>query len=338
MRVGDIGEFPLIDRLEQIIAVERPDLLIGLGDDVAVLSMPGDELLLATIDIQIERVHFLPEIITPEQLGHRALAINLSDIAAMGGHPWFALVSLALPADTAVEWIERLYRGMRVTADQFGVAVVGGNMSRTRSEIGVDVAVLGRVQRDHLLTRSGARPGDQVLVTGHLGEAAAGLHLARNPDLPLAPADREFLLERYLTPTPRLAEAAVISRRRQATAMLDLSDGLSSDVGHICERSQVGVRMYEALLPITPAVQQVAGMLHQPAWHLALAGGDDYELCFTAPPAVVDELANAVVQATGTSVTVVGQILPSEAGRWLVLNDGQELPLEAAGWQHFREA
>jgi thiamine-monophosphate kinase len=337
MRVADIGEFPLIERLGQIIATERPDLLVGLGDDVAVLALPGDELLLATIDIQIERVHFLPELITPEQLGARALAINLSDIAAMGGQPWFALVSLALPEATEVEWLEQLYRGMRAAADRFGVAVVGGNISRARSDIAVDVALLGRIRREQLLTRAGAQPGDRVLVTGHLGEAAAGLQLARHPEFAPDPTDREFLLGRYLAPTPRVPEAALIAGQRQATAMIDLSDGLSSDIGHICEQSRVGVRIWAAELPIPPAVQQVAGWLNQPPWQLALAGGDDYELCFTAPAAAADELAALVARETGTPVTIVGEILPAEHGHRLLLADRQELPLEAAGWQHFRQ-
>ncbi len=337
MRIADIGEFPLIERLGQIIATERSDLLVGLGDDVAVLALPGDELLLATIDIQIERVHFLPDLITPEQLGARALAINLSDIAAMGGRPWFALVSLALPEATEVEWLEQLYRGMRAVADRFGVAVVGGNISRARSEIAVDVALLGRIRQEQLLTRAGAQPDDRVLVTGHLGEAAAGLQLARYPEFEPDPTDRDFLIERYLAPIARIPEAALIAAQRQATAMIDLSDGLSSDIGHICEQSRVGVRLWAEELPIPPSVRQVAGWLNQPAWQLALAGGDDYELCFTAPAAAADELAARVAQEIGTPVTIVGEILPAEQGHRLLLADGQELPLEAAGWQHFRQ-
>lgn len=335
MQIADVGEFPLIARLEPIIATDRPEVVVGLGDDVAVLEAPGDEFLLATIDIQVESIHFLRHLITPYQLGRRALAINLSDIAAMGGHPQFALVSLALPSDTEVTWVEELYRGMRAEADRAGTVVVGGNMARAPEHICVDVALLGRIRRDHLLLRSGARAGDQVLVTGHLGEAAAGLRLGLNSDLALAAPEREALLARYLTPTPRLSEAAVIARSQQATAMIDLSDGLSSDVGHICERSQLGVRIWAERLPIAAPVRRVAELTASPAWQLALAGGDDYELCFTAPPYAVDDLIAAVMRETGTPVTVVGEMLPAEQGRWLALSDGQEIPLEASGWEHF---
>lgn len=344
MRVAEIGEFPLIDRVAAIITTERPDVVVGIGDDVAVLpndstlTGQGDEYLLATVDSQVEGVHFLRRQITPHQLGRRALAINLSDIAAMGGRPDYALISLALPTDTEVAWVEALYRGLRVEADRFGVAIIGGNMARSAAEIFVDVTVLGRVERERLLLRSGACPGDWVLVTGRLGDAAAGLSVLLQPGLSIPAANREALLARHLTPTPRLPEAAVIARSRLATAMIDLSDGLSSDVGHICERSQVGVRLWSERLPISAAARQVAVQANRSPLSLALEGGEDYELCFTAPPEAAETLIADVARETGSLVTVVGEILRAEQGRWLVLGDGHEVPLEARGWEHFRHA
>lgn len=334
MRVSELGEFPLIDRVAEIVSVDRADVVVGIGDDVAVLDYGGDELLLAKVDIQVEGVHFVPGSISARDLGRKALAINLSDIAAAGGQPYHALVSLALPAETEVAWVEELYRGLRQEGDCYGVAVVGGNMARSPGAIVVDVFVLGRVQRQHLLLRSGASPGDHVLVTGTLGDSAAGLALLQEPTIDLDAARREQLLARHFTPTPRLPESAVIARRQLATAMIDISDGLSSDVGHICERSGVGVRLWAARLPLTPAARQVAGASGRPAWQLALEGGEDYELCFTAPPGAAQELAAAVERETGTPVTVVGQILANE-GRWLVREDGTEAPLQARGWEHF---
>lgn len=337
MHISDLGEFPLIERLEGIIATERSDIIIGIGDDVAVLADTDEEFLLATVDSQVEHVHFLRHEINPHQLGRRALAINLSDIAAMGGRPQVALVSLALPADTEVAWMEDLYRGLREEADRYGTAVVGGNMARSPGGVFIDVCVLGRVRHEHLLLRSGARPGDQVLVTGQLGQAAAGLKLVLDPDLRVEASDRDVLLTHLLTPTPRVTEAAAIAHAGLATAMIDVSDGLSSDVGHICERSEVGVRIWAERLPISPAVQRVAELTSSPPWQLALAGGEDYELCFTAPPEAVGELIAAVAEA-GTLVTAVGEILPAEQNRRLVLPDGQEVPLEPSGWQHFGHA
>lgn len=334
MRISEVGEFPLIDRVAKIVSVERPDIVLGIGDDVAVLA-DGEGLILATVDSQVEDVHFLRELITPRQLGRRALAISLSDIAAMGGQPQYALVSLALPSDTDVAWVEEVYRGLREEGDRFGTAIVGGNMASSPERAFVDVTVLGRVDRARLLLRSGAHPGDRVVVTGSLGDAAAGLTVALEPELPVTPSARASLLTRYLTPTPRLAEAAVIAQSGAATAMIDVSDGLSSDIGHICDRSEVGVRLWAERLPISSAARHAAELADKPAWRLPLGASDDYELCFTVPPEATDALIAQVPQETGTPVTVIGEILPPQEGRWLALEDGREVPLKATGWQHF---
>jgi thiamine-monophosphate kinase len=186
--------------------------------------------------------------------------------------------------------------------------------------------------------RSGAQPGDRVLVTGRLGDSAAGLQLVLDsslaPDL-LPPDERQMLLDRHFTPTPRLREAAVIARLGGATAGIDLSDGLSSDVGHICERSEVGVCLWDDRLPISDATRAVAQAAGRSPYHLALEGGEDYELCFTAPPARARALAAAIEEETGTPATVVGEILPLDRGRRLLLPDRRAVPLEAKGWQHW---
>jgi thiamine-monophosphate kinase len=337
MRISDLGEFPLIERIARIAAVERDDVIVGIGDDVAVLDNVGEDWILAKVDSQVEGVHFLREAISPRQLGRKALAINLSDIASIGGQPLYALVSLALPDDIEVAWVDALYHGLREEGDRYGVAVVGGNMARSPGGAFVDVFVLGRVRRAHVLLRSGARPGDRVLVTGRLGDSAAGLQLLLHPEIEVPPSDREMLAERHFTPTPRLREAQVIARAGVATAAIDLSDGLSSDVGHICDRSAVGVRLWADRLPVSPATRRVAAARGREPWQLAIEGGEDYELCLTAPPASVEALAAAVERETGTPLSVVGEILAPERGRWLALEDGREVPLEAKGWQHWQE-
>ncbi len=335
MNVREVGEFGLIERLARIVGVERPDVVVGIGDDVAVLDVGGPDWLLATVDCQIEDVHFLRHAIPPDQLGRRALAVNLSDIAAVGGRPHFALVSLALPDHIEVEWVEALYGGLRQEGERAGVAVVGGNISRSPDGAFIDITVLGRVCREHLLRRSGARPGDVVLVTGTLGDAAAGLRLLLNPEVEVDPAVRQVLLGRLFTPTPRLREAEAIVHTGGATAMIDISDGLSSDVGHICEASRVGVRLWAERLPLSGEARHAARLLGVPAWELALVGGEDYELCLTARPEAADALIAAVAAATGTPLTPVGEVVPPEAGRRLVLPDGQEALLEPRGWRHF---
>jgi thiamine-monophosphate kinase len=342
MHISDLGEFPLIDRIARIVSVEREDVIVGIGDDVAVLDpgtghpAGGEDWLLAKVDSQVEGVHFLKDAISPRQLGRKALIINLSDIASIGGQPLYALVSLALPDDTEVAWVDELYRGLREEGDRFGVAVVGGNMARSTGGAFVDVFVLGRVRRDQVLLRSGARPGDRVLVTGRLGDSAAGLQLVLNRQIEMPSVNREMLLDRHFTPTPRLREAQVIARMGTATAAIDLSDGLSSDLGHICERSEVGARVWAERLPISSAARSVANEIGKEPWQLAIEGGEDYELCFTVPAAEAEALAAAVERETGTPVSTVGEILPVDEGRRLVLEDGREGPLEARGWQHWQ--
>jgi thiamine-monophosphate kinase len=350
MQISQLGEFPLIDRIARIASVERKDVIVGIGDDVAVLAPVRDrperkagdqstqEWLLAKVDCQVEGVHFQRDTISARQLGRKALAVNLSDIASIGGQPLYALVSLALADHTEVEWVEALYHGLREEGDRYGVAVVGGNMARSTGGAFVDVFVLGRVRQENVLLRSGAQPGDRVLVTGWLGESAAGLHLLLQPEVAadLAEAERETLLAHHLTPTPRLREAAVIARLGGATAAIDVSDGLSSDVGHICERSEVGVRLWADQLPISGATQTVARAVARAPYALALEGGEDYELCLTVRPAQVEALSAAIEAETGTPATVVGEITPLDQGRVLVLPDGREVALEAKGWQHWK--
>jgi thiamine-monophosphate kinase len=338
MRVADIGEFPLIDRLQHIVQVDHPDLITGIGDDAAVLAWQDDTYMLATVDAHIEHVHFLPYLGTPRQLGRRALVVNLSDIAAMGGHPLYALVSLALPSDTDVEWLEEFYRGMRVEADQNNTLIIGGNVTRSPAGFHAAITVMGRVEKRQLLLRSGAHVGDVVLITDRVGEAFAGLHLVFNPRLPVEPAVREKLITRYLEPVARVREAAVIAQSGLATAMLDVSDGISGDVGHICEQSQLGVRLWTDRLPVSPEACVVADAMATPIWQFALEGGDDYGLCFTAAPDNAAQLQALVEQETGTTVTAIGKMLPPEAGKRLVLPDGRDVPLDIQAWQHFAAA
>lgn len=336
MKISELGEFALIDRVAQRIPAYRKDVLVGVGDDVAVLRLDGERCQLATCDSQVEGAHFAYGATSPYDLGRKAAAVNLSDIAAKGGTPQHFLVSLALGPDTEVSWVEALYDGLREEAERYDADVVGGNMSRTRGPIVVDLFLLGEVKVEELLLRSGARAGDVVLVTGWLGDSAAGQALLLQPDLPLDEEETERILAAATTPVPRVWEGRAIAISRLATAMIDLSDGLSSDIGHICERSGVGVRLWAERLPISGSARRVAALTGRAEWALALQGGEDYELCFTAPPAAAEDLAGLVEQATGTAVTSVGEVLPEEAGRWVRLLDGEEIPLTGEGWDHFR--
>lgn len=338
-RVFDIGEFPLIARLAQHLPAYAPDVVEGVGDDAAVIRTDTNRLQLLTCDIQVAGVHFLPEAITPYQLGRKVAAINLSDIGAMGGQPRHFLISLGLPSETPVADLEALYEGLRDECNLLGVDVVGGNISRMPVLV-IDAFLVGEVAEDRLLQRRGARSGDQVMVTGSLGASRAGLELIlHRSDLKEFPKEVvEAALAAHLTPRPRVREGQTIAAHSGATAMIDISDGLAADLGHLCDVSGVGVRIWAQEVPVAEAARQIAQMVGADPLAWALGGGEDYELCFTASPHHSRELAVAVQGATGTPVCLIGEILPKEAGCWLRLSEGSEVPLAPSGWDHFRSA
>lgn len=335
MRVRDLGEFGLIARIARALPPPGPGVVGGIGDDVAVLRSDGGRYILATCDIQVENVHFLRSQIAPRQLGRKVVAINVSDIAAMGGLPRYLLVSLVLPKETDVAFVDGLYEGMQEECARWGAEIVGGNMAHSPNGVIVDVFLLGEVEPEHLLQRSGARVGDRVLVTGTLGDSAAGLALVLHPETKCADEHRRWVLERHLTPTPRLWAGQAIARSRLATAMIDVSDGLAGDIGHICEMSSVGVRLWADAIPISGAARAVAEATGTGALDRALFGGEDYELLFTAPADRAAELARRVDEETDIPVAIIGEIVPAEAGMTLIREDGTTVPLGRGGWDHF---
>ncbi len=338
-QIEELGEFGLIDRIQRALPAPGADVIVGIGDDVAVLRATADRVWLATCDVQLEGAHFVRDAITPRDLGRKALAINLSDIAATGGAPRFALVSLGLPHDLAVEFIDALYAGLRAEAETFGVDIVGGNIARSRLGVFIDIFLLGDAPRENILLRSGARAGDQILVTGTLGDAAAGVALMlERSHAALQTTDEYAAIARARRdrPTPRVREGQLIGAAHAATAMLDISDGLASDLGHLCERSNVGARVLAEQLPIAEENRTFARAARGDEFAFALYGGEDYELLFTAPPSHAHRLAARITRETGTRVSIIGEILPASAGRQLALPDGRVVTLEARGWDHFR--
>ncbi|MDR3573497.1 MAG: thiamine-phosphate kinase [Anaerolineaceae bacterium] len=338
MRIDQLGEFGLIERIRQALP-QTPggDVLVGIGDDVAVLRTGGERVWLATCDVQVEGAHFLRDGITPQDLGHKALAINLSDIASAGGTPRFALISLGLPKDLEVEFVDGLYQGLRAEAEPFGVDIVGGNISSSRLGVFIDITLLGDAPPEAVLLRSGAKAGDAILVTGTLGDAAAGVALLLDSRLTSTAEYAAFARLRRDTPTPRVKEGQIIGAAHTASAMIDISDGLAGDLGHICEKSAVGVRLFSQKLPVSQANRDLSKAAHGDEWYFALHGGEDYELLFTAPPAQAEALAGQITSETGTPLSIVGEILPPEQGQQLVLPDGSIILLQPRGWDHFKE-
>ncbi len=334
MKVSDLGEFGLIDLLSKMAygAQDKEvgawqQLILGIGDDAAAWY-GNDSIQLATVDSLIQDVHFNLEITSWEELGWRALAANLSDIAAMGGWPRYALVSLALPDDTEVEDVTALYQGMIALAQRFEVAIVGGDTSSAPLLV-INITILGSTKgRDkQLLTRSAAKPGEQVAVTGYLGASAAGLAVLTK-HLSLEAEAAASLKQAFLQPNPRVTEGQILVEHG-VRAAIDISDGLISDLKHICKASQVSARIETDRVPVQPAVKANFG---DRALELALAGGEDYELLFTASAGVIAQIKTA----TSCPITVIGETTAGKAGE-ITLVDGKGNPvnLPQAGWEHF---
>lgn len=334
MLVSEMGEFELIEHLARIIPQKGPGVVKALGDDCAVLQMPG-ELTLWTMDSTIEGIHYLPHLATPAEIGRKALLSNLSDLAAMGGTPRYAIISLSLPAETSVEWVERLYSGIAELARKTGVSIVGGNTSRSPQGVRLEISVLGTVREVEILRRDGAMPDDIVMVTGSLGDGYCGLESALHPEIPVDTQTREILLARYRNPVLYLEEARIIAASGLASSMIDISDGLSSDLLHICNASKVGVEVDSRKLPISDEVTRFSKGSGAEAWNYALAGGDDYGLLLTAPERTCEELIKKISSSTGTMLTAIGRILEPEELRTIILPDDSRQELNAASWQHF---
>jgi thiamine-monophosphate kinase len=333
MKVRELGEFGLIEMLARIVdpsgvgRTSSPDLIIGIGDDTAAWQS-GDTIQLGTTDMLVQNVHFTLDTITWHDLGWKSLAVNISDIAAMGGTPTYAMISLGLPPDTEVESVAELYQGMAQIAHRFNMAIVGGNLTEAPLLI-ISPSLIGRAAKDKIMTRSGARPGDQIAVTGYLGTAAAGLVML-NENLKFDPKISSVLREAHLRPNPRVTEGQILTKGG-VRAAIDISDGLIADLGHICEASKVKARVHLPDIPIHPAVKAAFG---EKALNLALAGGEDYELVFTASPAIIQ---NVVTQhAVPPQFTIIGQIEDGEPGKVILLDaNGKEIEFKKGGWEHF---
>lgn len=336
-KVRELGEFPLIDRIVARLPRPLPDVRVGPGDDVAALDLGTGRWLLATCDVQVAGVHFLPASCDPHRLGRRCAAVNLSDVAAAGGRPTHFLVSLVLPADTDVAFVDALIDGIAAECQRHDADVIGGNVS-SGPVLTVDLTLFGEVAAGEMLRRDGARAGDSVLVTGQLGAAAAGLLLTRRPELGarLSAAAVEEARRAFETPSARVEEGRALVRAGGASAAIDLSDGLAADLAHLCDRSDVGVRLDADSLPVAYAAREVAAACGIDGLDLALGGGEDYELLFTARADRVDALVEAV-RGCGTRATVIGEVVGPAAGRSVRERDGRERPLGRAGFSHFGE-
>jgi thiamine-monophosphate kinase len=316
-----IGEFEIIERYFKR-ADRDPDVLLGIGDDAAVLDVDG--LMAVTVDTLVAGVHF-PEGIPPNLLGYRVMAVNLSDLAAMGAEPRWCTLALTLPKPDE-HWLDAFSRGLFELADTYGVDLVGGDL--TRGPLSVTLQAMGRVERGRVLTRAGGKVGDDVYVTGTLGDSAAGIALITERVEAAPGSAAAALKERFYRPVPRVD--AGLALRPLANAAIDVSDGLLADLKHICERSACGAVIETESVPLS--AELLSTFPPQIALAHALGGGEDFELCFTAPPSRGSQL-EAALEGTGAIPKRIGQLV---AGRDVVCTrDGEPFEPPARGYRHF---
>jgi len=347
-----MNEFDFINKI-RVLAQERgasSGLVRGIGDDAAVLKpLVGSDVIVST-DLLVEDVDFRRDTTHPNLLGHKTLAVSLSDVAAMGARPRWALLSIGVPNDVwQSEFLDKFYEGFFELAARYYVGLIGGDVSRTPEKIVIDSIVIGECLPEREVYRSGAAPGDQIYVTGFLGDAAAGLRLIErgarlhsqttSQSLPSLigeaaserhPIDR--LLLRQLQPEPRVGWGLLLGDKQLATAMIDISDGLSSDLNHLCTESKVGALIDASSIPIDPFVKDLSGRRALDPLMLALHGGEDFELLFTVKP---ESIANLPTRVDGVSVTRIGEI--TEASDGVRISEGSRTwNLEPGGWEHFK--
>lgn len=338
--ISQLGEFGLIDRLTKDLPHHNPSTVRSVGDDAAVLRYYGDVDELVTTDLLVEGIHFDLTYMPLKHLGYKAAVVNFSDIYAMNGHPRQIVVSLAISSRFAVEHLEELYAGIRLACDIYGVDLVGGDTTASRSGLVISITCIGEAAPDAVVTRDGAKDTDLICVSGDLGSAYMGLQLLEREkvaskgikDFQPEFGGKEYLIERQLKPEARrdivtaLAEAGI-----KPTAMMDISDGLSSELLHICKQSDTGCRIYEERIPIDYQTAIMAEELGMNLVTAALNGGEDYELLFTVPLSRHEDVSKI------KGVSVIGHICKPKMGCAMVTRDGGEIELKAQGWNHWQK-
>jgi thiamine-monophosphate kinase len=330
------GEFDFINALRERAAVSS---VIGIGDDAAVFRVASGKETVITTDLLIEDIDFRRTTTPASLLGHKALAVSLSDIAAMGGRPRWSLTSIGIPGDVwETDFVDRFYEGLLGLANRYDVQLIGGDTSRTQEKIVIDSIVVGECAAGFAVRRSGAQPGDLIFVTGSLGAAAAGLRLIeRGAHLAEQNLDDEdsqkvdHVLLRQLRPEPRVGWGIVLGEERLATSMIDLSDGLSSDLNHVCSAGGVGALIESSLLPVDHQLAELCGRRALDPLQLALHGGEDFELLFTVGP---NDVARLPRRVDGIEIRRIGEIKSASDG--VRISEGSRVwELKPGGWKHF---
>lgn len=337
LKIEELGEFGFIAWFSPAFLQKLPREVLGIGDDCAVIPYRGSKRLVVTTDMLVEGVHFLKEKIPGEDLGYKSLAVNLSDIAAMGAKPLYSFLSVAMPAETEISWLAGFFRGWKKLSRQTGVFLLGGDTTSSPEKIIISVTVIGIADEKNLRYRSSARPGDVVAVTGNLGDSEGGLRLLLS-GREVGPFSRseKLLIQRHFRPRPHLEEGQFLATKSEVRAMMDVSDGIDSDLRRIMEQSACGAEVYVEKLPVSMALKNCSQKYSWPRDEIAAAGGEDYCLLVSIDKEKFPRLAENFSRRFRRPLAAIGKITP-EKGRLVYLKDGRPYSLKKSGFDHFKK-
>ncbi len=334
--IAELGEFGLIDRLTEKIKIRNKSTIKGVGDDAAILEF-GEKQVVVSTDLLTEGIHFNLMYVPLQHLGYKAVAVNVSDICAMNAVPRQMTVSIALSSKFSVEAVEEIYKGIYTACERYGVDLVGGDTTSSLTGLTICITVIGEVEKGKAVLRSGAKPNDLLCVTGDLGGAYMGLQLLErenevfkvNPKVQPQLDGYDYILQRQLRPEARVDMIGIFRKTGvQPTSMIDISDGLSSEILHLCKNSGVGCNLYEEKVPLDFQTKKMAEELNINPLVAALNGGEDYELLFTVAQTDFDKIKN------DPDITIIGHMTEASEGTNLITTGGSKIPLIAQGWNH----
>jgi thiamine-monophosphate kinase len=336
--LNQLGEFEMIKRLCSRLNTHSPQVIKGIGDDCAVFSTRPNKIQLTSTDALIESIHFDLKTISPKQLGRKAMAVNISDIAAMGGIPYLALISLGLPKSTSTKFIDEFYSGLQTICNLYKIELAGGDTVASPKHLFINVCILGEASKNRVFYRTGAKKGDQIFVTGKLGDSAMGLSILmkKNKNF-ISKKHRKELIKKHLEPLPRVNESELLTKSKlKVTSMIDVSDGLTQDLSHICIKDKLGANLYEDSLPVSEALNSACLKKQHVCTTWALQGGEDYELLFTIKPEDVKKIKTLFLKADKL-VSHIGEITTASKKITLIKRNGRKVFLRpGTGFNHFK--
>jgi thiamine-monophosphate kinase len=331
VRLKKVGEFPLIDIISKQTNTSHPSVIKGIGDDAAVIAENSDRCLLITTDILRENIHFKKSFTTPYLLGKKCLSVNLSDIAAMGGTPFCYFVSISVPPEISLNFIKELYRGMHQRAKEFNTILLGGDTVSSLEDIVISITLIGKAKKKSVVYRNNAKKGDLVYMTGYPGESALGLLMLKKDR---GSFKRRSAVKKHLDPCPRIEAGKHLAEKHLANSMIDISDGLFADLGHITRQSKKGARIYLSKIPLSNTYKKECLKFSKDIYNPALFGGEDYELLFTSTAHNKIKIKN-LSKKLGIPITCIGEI--TEAPKDIIILDSsnKKMEIKNSGYRHF---